>query len=118
MFQGKLTADVVPQGDAPHFVTFQIGAFRADQAARGASAAPVRAITVSVDASSVRQKPEAPFRDAHGDHATLDEVIVDAWERLTTARAVRCPVCSGEMLPTRDVGEPGGRCGDCGARLS
>ena len=35
MFQGKLTADVVPQGPAPHFVTFQIGAFRADQAARG-----------------------------------------------------------------------------------
>ena len=35
MFQGKLTADVVPQGPTPHFVTFQIGAFRADQAARG-----------------------------------------------------------------------------------
>ena len=35
MFQGKLTADVVPQGPAPHFVTFQIGAFRADQAAQG-----------------------------------------------------------------------------------
>ena len=34
MFQGKLTADVVPQGPAPHFVTFQIGAFRADQAAK------------------------------------------------------------------------------------
>jgi electron transfer flavoprotein alpha subunit len=33
MFQGKLTADVVPQGPAPHFVTFQIGAYRADQAA-------------------------------------------------------------------------------------
>ena len=36
MFQGKLTADVVPQGPAPHFVTFQIGAFRADQRRAGA----------------------------------------------------------------------------------
>src|SRR5947208_976941 len=39
MFQGKLTADVVPQGGGPHFVTFQIGAFRADQAPRGATPA-------------------------------------------------------------------------------
>ena len=36
MFQGKLTADVVPQGPAPHFVTFQIGAYRVDQVARRA----------------------------------------------------------------------------------
>src|SRR5581483_506155 len=43
MFQGKLTADVVPQGDAPHFATFQIGSFRADQAAAGSAPAPVRA---------------------------------------------------------------------------
>src|SRR5215208_4291797 len=35
MFQGKLTADVVPQGPAPHFVTFQIGAYRVDQVAKG-----------------------------------------------------------------------------------
>jgi electron transfer flavoprotein alpha subunit len=64
MFQGKLTADVVPQGPAPHFVTFQIGAFRADQAKRGASAAPVRAVEVTVDASAIREKPEAPFQQA------------------------------------------------------
>jgi electron transfer flavoprotein alpha subunit len=64
MFQGKLTADVVPQGAAPHFVTFQIGAYRVDQVAKGASAAPVRALAVSVDASTIRQKPEAPFQQA------------------------------------------------------
>src|SRR6185436_17720717 len=49
MFQGKLTADVVPEGPAPHFITIQIGAYRADQAARGAAAAPIRALGVSVD---------------------------------------------------------------------
>src|SRR5215467_10357161 len=37
MFQGKLTADVAPQGPAPHLVTIQIGSFRADAVAKGAS---------------------------------------------------------------------------------
>jgi len=64
MFQGKLTADVAPLGPAPHFVTFQIGAFRVDQAARGSSPAPVRAMTATIDASAIRQKPEAPFQQA------------------------------------------------------
>ena len=64
MFQGKLTADVVPEGPAPHFVTFQIGAFRADQAARGNGPAPVRALTVAVQGLAIRQKPEAPFQEA------------------------------------------------------
>jgi electron transfer flavoprotein alpha subunit len=64
MFQGKLTADVVPQGPAPHFITFQIGAYRADQAARGQAAAPVRALEVNVDASAIRERPEPPFQQA------------------------------------------------------
>ena len=64
MFQGKLTADVVPQGPAPHFITFQIGAFRADQVKRGAAPAPTRALPVSVEAASIRQKPEPPFQEA------------------------------------------------------
>jgi electron transfer flavoprotein alpha subunit len=64
MFQGKLTADVMPQGPAPHFVTFQIGAFRVDQVTKGSQAAPTRALSVTVDASAIRQKPEAPFQQA------------------------------------------------------
>ena len=64
MFQGKLTADVVPQGLAPHFITFQIGAYRVDQAVKGTSPAPVRPLTVRVDASAIREKPEAPFQQA------------------------------------------------------
>jgi electron transfer flavoprotein alpha subunit len=64
MFQGKLTADIVAQGPAPHFVTFQIGAYRVDQVAKGAAAAPVRTLSVSVDASTIREKPEAPFQQA------------------------------------------------------
>jgi electron transfer flavoprotein alpha subunit len=64
MFQGKLTADVVPQGQPPHVITIQIGAFRADQAARRASPSPVRAISVTVDTTAIRQQPEAPFQEA------------------------------------------------------
>ena len=64
MFQGKLTADVVPEGPAPHFVTFQIGAYRADQAAKGSSPAPVRALSVTVDGQAIREKPEPPFQQA------------------------------------------------------
>src|SRR4051795_10789370 len=56
MFQGKLTADVVPQGPAPHFITFQIGAYRVDQAAKGSAPAPVRALSVTVDASTIREQ--------------------------------------------------------------
>ena len=64
MFQGKLTADVVPQGPAPHLVTFQIGAFRVDQVAKSAAPAPIRALEVTVDAATIRQRPEPPFQQA------------------------------------------------------
>ena len=64
MFQGKLTADVVPQGPTPHLITIQIGAFRADAAQQGASAATVTSAAVNIDESKLRQKPEAPFQEA------------------------------------------------------
>jgi electron transfer flavoprotein alpha subunit len=64
MFQGKLTADVVARGEHPHFVTVQAGAFRADQARRGSSPAPIRSAPVSVDAAAIRQRPDPPFQEA------------------------------------------------------
>ncbi len=64
MFQGKLNADVAAGGPPPHLVTCQIGAFRADGAARGAAAAPVVKAAADVDAGRIRQKPEAPFKEA------------------------------------------------------
>ncbi len=45
-------------------MTFQIGAYRADQAARGTSPAAVRALTVTLEAAAIREKPEAPFQQA------------------------------------------------------
>jgi electron transfer flavoprotein alpha subunit len=64
MFQAKLVAEVVPAGPPPHLVTVQIGAFRSDAAARGATAAPTTPVAIEVPADAVRQKPEPPFREA------------------------------------------------------
>jgi electron transfer flavoprotein alpha subunit len=64
VFQGKMAADVVPEAGSPCFVTFQIGAFRADAAARGDSAAPVTRASVSIAPGAIRQIPEPPFREA------------------------------------------------------
>jgi len=64
VFQGKIAADVLPEAASPCFVTLQVGAFRADAAARGMAAAPVRPVQVSIDPGAVRQRPEPPFREA------------------------------------------------------
>jgi electron transfer flavoprotein alpha subunit len=125
MFQGKLTADVVPQGDAPHFITFQIGSFRVDQVARGASAAPVRALDVKIDPSTIRQKPEAPFQEAKQavDLSQAERIVsvgrgIKGPEHLPLAQqlaqalhaeiAASRPICDAGWLPMeRQVGSSG-----------
>jgi electron transfer flavoprotein alpha subunit len=64
MFQGKTAADVSFTGAPPWFVSFQAGAFRGDQIARGASTAPVTAISVNLQAEQIRTKPLDLFREA------------------------------------------------------
>ncbi len=64
MFQGKFAADVAFTGEGPHFATFQTGAYRADKAEAGASAAPVETVNVEIPESTIRTKPEAPFKEA------------------------------------------------------
>ncbi len=125
MFQGKLTADVVPQGDAPHFVTFQIGSYRVDQAAKGAAPSPVRALDVNVDASTIRQKPEAPFQEAKQavDLSQAERIVsvgrgIKGPEHLPLAQelakalnaeiAASRPICDAGWLPMeRQVGSSG-----------
>src|SRR3954463_16778760 len=125
MFQGKLTADVVPQGPAPHFITFQIGAYRVDQAKKGASAARVRAITVEADATAIREKPEAPFQQAKQavDLSQAERIVsvgrgikeqanIALAEQLPEARggeiAASRPICDAGWLPMeRQVGSSG-----------
>jgi electron transfer flavoprotein alpha subunit len=125
MFQGKLTADVVPQGPAPHFVTFQIGAYRVDQAAKGASAAPVRALTVTVDAAAIREQPEPPFQQAKQavdlsqaerivsiGRGIKDQANIEVARQLAAAIgaeiAASRPICDAGWLPMeRQVGSSG-----------
>jgi electron transfer flavoprotein alpha subunit len=125
MFQGKLTADVVPQGPAPHFVTFQIGAYRVDQAARGQAAAPVRALTVNLDASAIREKPEPPFQQARQavDLSQAERIVSvgrgikeqaniavaqQLAEALGAEIAASRPICDAGWLPMeRQVGSSG-----------
>ena len=77
MFQGKFVADITVQGPAPHFASFQIGAYRADGAARGTASAPTRGVDVTLDPSDIRQRPEAPFKEAkHAVDLTQAERIV------------------------------------------
>jgi len=63
MFQGKTAADVIFQGEAPWFASFQAGSFRGDQAETGGSAA-VRAIAVDLKPEQIRTKPLELFREA------------------------------------------------------
>ena len=125
MFQGKLTADVVPLGPGPHFVTFQLGAFRADQAARGKSPAPVRALAVTVDAAAIRQRPEPPFREARQavDLSQAERIVsvgrgIKEQSNLALAQALAAalgaeiaasrPICDAGWLPMdRQVGSSG-----------
>ncbi len=58
--------------------------------------------------------------DARGGESTLDDLVVDAWEGLATARTVACPICDGEMLPrgAAGAGELSGECSACGSTLA
>jgi len=125
MFQGKLTADVVPQGPAPHLVTIQIGSFRADAAAKAPSPVPVRSLTVAVDAAQIRQKPEAPFQEARQavDLSQAERIVsvgrgIKEQDKLPIAQqladalhaelASSRPICDAGWLPMeRQVGSSG-----------
>jgi electron transfer flavoprotein alpha subunit len=123
MFQGKLTADVQPQGAAPHFVTIQIGAFRADAATKAAGA--VTNASVTIDESKLRQKPEAPFQEAKQavDLSQAERIVsvgrgIKSQENIAIAEqlakafgaelAASRPICDNGWLPMeRQIGSSG-----------
>ena len=125
VFQGKLSADIAPAGPAPHLVTFQIGAYRVDAAARGASAAAVRKASVEIDASRIRQRPEPPFKEAKQavDLSQAERIVavgrgIKGQEHLKLAEqlaqamgaeiAASRPICDSGWLPMdRQIGSSG-----------
>lgn len=122
IFLGKLDADVASDGEAPVFATFQTGAYRADQAAKG-SGAPIE--DVEVEVGEVRMIPEAPFQEMkQAVDLTKTDVIVAVGrgiknkdnlvlaEKLAEALggdlAASRPICDAEWLPIdRQIGSSG-----------
>jgi electron transfer flavoprotein alpha subunit len=123
IFQGKIDADVVASGDAPVFATFQSGAYRADQAERGESAAAVESLQVEV--GEVRMQPEEPFQEVKQavDLTKADTIIaigrgIKGQEHIALAQqladllggeiAASRPICDAGWLPIdRQIGSSG-----------
>ena len=125
MFQGKFAADVSFVGDGPYFATFQNGAFRGDQVQMADAAAPVETVNVDIADGVVRNKPDAPFKEAkQAVDLTQAEIIVavgrgikeqkniDIAKQLADALggeiAASRPICDSGWLPMdRQVGSSG-----------
>jgi electron transfer flavoprotein alpha subunit len=123
VFQGKLQAEVAVDG--PHMATFQIGAFRADAMKPGASPAAVTKAPIAIDASKIRQKPEAPFKEAKQavDLSQAERIVsvgrgIKGQEHLQLAQqlaqamgaeiAASRPICDAGWLPMdRQIGSSG-----------
>jgi len=123
LFQGKLNGDVRLSGSGPYFASLQAGAWRADSLESGS--APVEQFTPSFDGVTIRQKPEAPFREsARAVDLTAAELIVSVGrgikekenipvvEELAKALgaelAASRPICDAGWLPMeRQVGSSG-----------
>jgi len=124
MFQGKVNADVALDGPAPHFVTIQIGSFRADAVKHGSGAA-VRSVAAAVDPATIRQTADAPFREAKQavDLSQAERIVsvgrgIKAPENIELAKqlaaalnaeiAASRPICDAAWLPMeRQVGSSG-----------
>jgi electron transfer flavoprotein alpha subunit len=124
MFQGKLLATVKPLGTRPFFVTFQVGAFRADAVQRTGSAT-IRHVPVSISGDAIRQRTEPPFREARQavDLSQAERIVavgrgikslenLEVAERLAKAIgaeiAASRPICDNGWLPMdRQVGSSG-----------
>lgn len=123
LFQGKLNADFKVKGSGPCFVSIQAGAFRADSLESGS--APVENVAVTLDAASIRNKPEAPFRESsRAVDLTAADIIVsvgrgikekdnihiveDLAKALGGELAASRPICDSGWLPMeRQVGSSG-----------
>ena len=121
IFLGKLDADVTISGDAPYFVTFQSGAFRGDNAAKGSATVEV----VEVEVKAPRMEAEEPFQEAKASvDLSKSNIIVaigrgiKSQENIEKAQeladilgadlAASRPICDAEWLPIdRQIGSSG-----------
>jgi electron transfer flavoprotein alpha subunit len=122
IFLGKIDADVVSDGAAPIFATFQSGAYRADQAQKGSGASVE---TMQVEVGEVRMTPEAPFQEVKQavDLTKADIIVaigrgIKSKDNIALAEklaevlggdiAASRPICDAEWLPIdRQIGSSG-----------
>jgi electron transfer flavoprotein alpha subunit len=122
IFLGKLDADVVSDGAAPVFGTFQSGAFRPDQAQKGSGA---EILDMPVEVGEIRMTPEAPFQEVKQavDLSKADIIVavgrgIKSKDNLALAEklaaalggdlAASRPICDAEWLPIdRQIGSSG-----------
>jgi electron transfer flavoprotein alpha subunit len=113
MFQGKFAADVAFASDPPHFVTFQAGAFRADSAEAGSSAAPVDTVDAAVADNLVRNRPEDPFKEAkQAVDLTQAEIIVSVGRGIKEQKNIElakalADALGGELAASRPICDSG-----------
>jgi electron transfer flavoprotein alpha subunit len=114
MFQGKTAADVIFQGAAPWFASFQSGAFRADLlAAHRSGKAPVNKASVELKPEQIRTKPLELFKEAKSAvDLTQAPIIVSvgrgikAPENIPQAEALAKAI-GGEMAASRPICDEG-----------
>lgn len=123
VFQGKWLAETEFVGDGPGFVTLQIGAFRADHAARADTPAPIEDVAVTPGESMLHAEPV--FREARQtvDLSQAERIVavgrgireaahLDMARELASALdaelAASRPICDNGWLPMdRQVGSSG-----------
>ena len=123
MFQGKLVAEVSPQGEGPVIVSCQIGAFRADAVSKGSAPGTVKPLAVDLGTSG--QTVEPPFQEARQavDLGQAERIVavgrgikaqdqIPVAEKLAAAMgaelAASRPICDNGWLPMdRQIGSSG-----------
>ena len=123
MFQGKFAADVTFAGEAPYIATFQNGAYRGDQVEAGT--APVENVSINVDGSVVRNKPQDIIKEAkQAVDLTQAEIIVSVGRGIKEQKNIELakqladalgaeiaasrPICDSGWLPMdRQIGSSG-----------
>ena len=112
VFAGKLSADVVPNGDPPYLVTFQSAAFQEDAAAEGNGAA-VRPVEVNLESGHISTTSEEPFQETTTtvDLASADVIVsvgrgIGKEENLPMIKAL-AEALGGQIASSRPVVDAG-----------
>ena len=125
IFQGKIHADVRFADDPPYLVTFQAGAFRADEVEAASEPVPIRTIPLDLRQAPIRTRPLEVFREAKQavDLSSAERIVavgrgIKSEENLALIRRLAevlnaeigasRPVCDSGWLPMdRQIGSSG-----------